>query len=88
MIEDPPEEAGAAQVKVIWWSPAVVRNPCGTPGVVAGVTADDADEKDPAPAELVALTRNVYAMPLVRPETRHDVDAVEQVSPPGLAVTV
>ncbi len=34
-----------------------------------GVTAAEADEFAPVPTELVAATRNVYAVPFVRPVT-------------------
>ena len=40
------------------------------------------------PLVLVATTVNVYWVPLVSPVTSHDVDAVVQVAPPGVAVTV
>jgi hypothetical protein len=59
----------------------------GAPGTVAGVTADETPELHPA--LLVALTVNVYAVPLVRPVTVQDVVlVVEQVSEPGDEVTV
>jgi len=55
--------------------------------VVRGVT--DADvAASLLPAALVATTEKVYPVPLTRPPTVHDVDAVVQVAPPGAAVTV
>jgi hypothetical protein len=47
--------------------PAVAVTPVGAPGVVLGVTEDDAVEDDEFPIELVATTVNVYAVPFVRP---------------------
>ena len=41
-----------------------------------------------SPLVLVAVTVNVYSVPLVSPVTSHDVDAVSQVWLPGVAVTV
>ena len=54
-----------------------------------GVTAADAAEAAEVPAEFVAVTVNVYAVPDVRPVTAHDVApaATAHVDPPGIAVT-
>ena len=54
-----------------------------------GVTAAEAAEAAEVPAEFVAVTVNVYAVPGVRPVTAHDVApaATAHVPPPGLAVT-
>ena len=49
----------------------------GAPGTVAGVTAVDALEKAEVPAELVAETLNVYAVPFVSPVTVALVVAIE-----------
>jgi hypothetical protein len=50
------------------------------------------DPEDPdgieVPAEVVAVTVNVYAVPLVRPVTTMGLDEPEAVNPPGLDVTV
>ena len=46
----------------------------GAPGVVTGITADDAVDVAPVPAALVALTRNVYAVPFVKPVTVADAE--------------
>jgi hypothetical protein len=40
------------------------------------------------PAELVAVTVKVYAVPFVSPVTVHEIEAVVQVKLPGLEVTV
>jgi hypothetical protein len=61
----------------------------GAPGVVAGVTALEEPEAADVPAAFVAVTVNVYEVPLVRPVTTILVaPAVVAVAPPGLAVTV
>jgi hypothetical protein len=52
------------------------------------VTADDGDEALELPRAFLATTRNVYAVLLLKDEMVHEVDEVEQVAPPGLAVTV
>jgi len=40
------------------------------------------------PTAFVATTVKVYAVPLLRPETTHDVFELVQVRPPGDDVTV
>jgi hypothetical protein len=62
--------------------------PVGAPGVVIGVTDADAVEAAEFPAALVAITVNVYAVPLVRPVTVQEVVALVQVNAPGDEVTV
>ena len=52
------------------------------------VTDPDAPEALPVPALLVAVTVNVYAVPLVRPVTTIGLDEPEAVNPPELEVTV
>ena len=69
MIADPPLLAGAVHVNETCVLPAVPATDVGAPGVVRGVTADDAVETVPVPAVFVALTRNVYAVPFVKPVT-------------------
>ena len=49
--------------------PAVAVTAVGAPGTVNGVTAALADDAREVPATLVAVTVNVYAVPLVRPVT-------------------
>jgi hypothetical protein len=53
-----------------------------------GVLELEADDAEPVPAELVARTVKVYAVPFVSPVTVHEVEAVVQVRLPGLEVTV
>lgn len=52
------------------------------------MTAVDTVDVGPVPAELVALTVNVYAVPLFRLVTTIGLDAPTAVAPPGLATTV
>jgi hypothetical protein len=60
----------------------------GAPGTVAGVTEFDAADAVLVPAEFVAVTVKVYAVPLLRPETVIGDAAPVPVSPPGEEVTV
>jgi hypothetical protein len=48
----------------------------------------DAAEGKPVPADVVAATVNVYAVPFVKPLTVHGEAAQDAVMPPGLLVTV
>jgi hypothetical protein len=59
----------------------------GTSGTPAGVTADDAIEGSERLMTLIAITVKVYAVPLVSPETTHDVVDVVQVSASGFEIT-
>ena len=47
--------------------PAVAVTPVGAPGADAGVTLFDGADGGPVPIALVAVTVNVYAVPLVSP---------------------
>jgi hypothetical protein len=53
-----------------------------------GVTLIDCADGAPVPAELVAVTVNVYAVPFVKPVTTQGELAQVPVAPPGLAVAV
>ena len=55
---------------------------------MAGVADAEAAEAAPVPAALVAVTVNVYAVPLVSPFTVQEVETVEQEKPPGDEVAV
>ena len=48
----------------------------------------DANEAAPGPMALVAITVNVYAVPIVNPETITGLVIPDPVKPPGLEVTV
>ncbi|CAB4324248.1 unannotated protein [freshwater metagenome] len=78
---------GAVHDTTVWVLPNAPETAVGAPGTVAGVTAEETAELQPA--LFVAFTVNVYAVPLVRPVTVHVVAVVvEQVSEPGEEVTV
>ena len=62
-----------------------------TPSVesLRGVTASDGEDASLVPALLVAVTVNVYAVPLVSPATMHVSEpAVAQVREPGEDITL
>jgi hypothetical protein len=86
---NPPSLAGGAQLTVAHALPGFAETAVGTPGTVRGVTAGLAADATEVPAALVAVTENVYAVPLVRPVTVAEVaPVVAAVRPPGEAVTV
>jgi hypothetical protein len=60
----------------------------GAPGTVAAVTLFDEADAAPTPALLVAVTVNVYAVPLVKPVTVMGLEEPVPVKPPGLEVTL
>jgi hypothetical protein len=66
---DPPLLEGATHETRAWVLPAVAVTAVGAPGTVNGVTAALADDAREVPATLVAVTVNVYAVPLTRPVT-------------------
>ena len=66
VIIEPPVDDGALQVTVACVLPAVAVTLIGAPGMVAGVTALEAEEAALLPLVLVAVTVNVYEVPLVR----------------------
>ena len=89
MIGEPPSLAGAVHDSAADAFPGTAVTPVGAPGTAAGVTAALGDEGGEVPAALVAVTVNVYAVPLTRPVTVAVVaPVVEAVRPPGAAVTV
>jgi hypothetical protein len=62
--------------------------PVGADGTVYGVAGADSAEDDEVPAEFVAETVKVYAVPFVRPVTEQESVAVVQVNEPGVEVTL
>ena len=60
----------------------------GAPGVVAGVTEFDAVDAVLVPTEFVAVTVNVYAVPLVNPVIVTGDDVLVAVNPPMFELTV
>ena len=79
-VAPPPESVAVAEPDM----------PGGVPDTVSrrGVTALDAADGAPVPAALVAVTVNVYVVPLVRPVKVTGEAPPVAVAPPGLAVTV
>ena len=71
----PPVELGAVQDTASEPFDGVTAMFVGALGVVAGVTDEDGAEDAPAPLAFVALTVNVYDVPLVSPVTVVDVAA-------------
>ena len=89
MIADPPASAGAAQLTVACPLPGVALTVVGAPGTGNGVTGSEAFDAGLVPTLLVAVTVNVYGVLLVSVGTMHVSEPlVEQVAPPGDAVTV
>lgn len=68
--------------------PAAPLTAVGAPGTARGVTAAEGTDAGPVPPALVAVTVNVYAVPLVKPDTVSGLDAPDAVKPPGLDVAV
>jgi hypothetical protein len=92
VIAVPPLLTGAVNATVAVVDPVAVAVPIvGAPGTVNVVTELLAAEAALLPAALVAYTVNVYAVPVVKPETvivpEPDCDTVP-VAPPGLATAV
>jgi hypothetical protein len=77
----PPFDTGAVHDTVACPAPAVAVTFVGAPGTAAGVTAFDCAEGALFPTPFVAVTVNVYAVPLVSPVTVVEVAG-------GLPVTV
>ena len=91
MIALPPSLAGAVNVMIASALPGVALTAVGAPGTVIGVTALDGDDAGPGPASLVAVTVNVYAVPLTRPLIVCGVPvvpALSSVPPAGIEATV
>ena len=59
MIAVPPVTVGAVQLSTTEVSSAVPDNAVGVPGVVTGVTAEEAEVAVPVPTAFTALTRKV-----------------------------
>jgi hypothetical protein len=86
----PPLLLGAVKATDALALPAVAVPIVGAPGTVLlarGVTLFDALEAEPVPTPFVAVTVNVYAVPLVRLQTVIGLDVPLAVCPPGLEVT-
>jgi hypothetical protein len=88
VIALPPFDAGAVNVTDACALPAVAVPIVGAPGTVAGVTLLEDADAGPVPTELVAVTVNVYAVPLVKPATVIGLTVPVWVFPPGEDVAV
>ena len=73
---------GAVQETTAWALPAVTVTLVGALGTVRGVMEADAEDAVEVPATFVAVTVNVYAVPLVNPVKVH-VSAFTFVQPAG-----
>jgi hypothetical protein len=66
----PPFDTGATHVSDTWRFPETATTLVGAEDVVTGVAATDDVADAPAPIAFVAVTRNRYGVPFVRPTTR------------------
>jgi hypothetical protein len=55
---------------------------------VAGVAVAKTVEESESPTEFVAITRKLYSVPFVRPNTVTGELELDPVAPPGEAITV
>jgi hypothetical protein len=88
----PPFETGASHEITAEPFPGTAETPVGEPGIVRGTTNDDAALLADWAPSTNATTRNVYTVPLVKPDTVHENGfrseaKVEHVAPFGDAVT-
>jgi hypothetical protein len=88
VIASPPSEAGGVHDTVAVALPLVASTLVGAPGTVAGVTEGEALEVAETPIPFVALTVNVYAVPLVSPVASVDVAEVVPAKATGLETIV
>lgn len=70
MAEPPLFSGGVNETTADAFAVVAVR-PVGGPGILAGITADEAAESVDVPEAFVAVVSNLYAVPLVRPEITH-----------------
>ena len=87
VITAPPLD-GAVHETVAEESPDLPTTPVGASGTVEGTIGDEPVEAEPVPDTFVAVTVNVYEVPLERPVTVQLVELVEHVNEPGVEVTV
>ena len=88
VIATPPLDAGGANATPAWVLPAATPTIVGAPGTVPGVTLFDGADASPVPTEFVAVTVNVYAVPLASPPTTMGEAPPLTLMPPGEDVTV
>lgn len=89
LIDAPPSASGAVHETIDRpFALEVAATPAGAPGTVLGTTDGDAPDATEVPATFVAVTANVYAMPLVSPVmTQVVAPEVVHVFEPGAEVT-
>ena len=87
-MADPPLLTGGVNVTVACPFPLVAVPMVGASGTVAGVTALLVPEEILVPYAFVAVTVNVYVVPLVSPVMVMGDAPPVAVMPPGLEVTV
>jgi hypothetical protein len=93
VIGEPPSDVGAVMVSVTSATPGprIAVTDTGASGTVAGVTGLDAADGKLVPAEFVAVTVKVYAVPFASPVMtwlRDVLPALPSTPPAGLDVTV
>ena len=88
VIGEPPLDAGAFQVMLACPFPAVATIPVGELGMVTGVMEFDDPDAGLVPTLSVAVTLNVYSVPLVRPVSTMDDCVVVAVMLPGDEMTL
>ena len=94
-VNDPPPSwafVNAVHVNVTVVFPGIAANAPTAYAAVAGVSEPDADDAGPVPAELIAATVTVYAVPLTRPvivhgDTVHDDDVTVVPDDTGVPTT-
>ena len=67
-MAEPPLSSGAVNETTADAFAVVAVRFVGGPGILAGITADDAAESVDVPDAFVAVVSNLYAVPFVRPE--------------------
>ena len=83
MIAEPPVYNGGVHDKDTWVLPRVPITLVGGSGTVAGVIANEGNEGNEFPILFVAITVNVYAVPIVNPVIKPVVEEVVSVIPSG-----
>jgi hypothetical protein len=83
-----PFDAGAVNATPACVLPAAATAIGGASGTPAGVTVFEGADAGPVPCAFVAVTVNVYAVPLARPPSVMGEAAPVALTPPGEDVTV
>ena len=88
VIAAPPLLAGGVKETRALPFPSVAETFDGESGTVAGVAETVTVDDSESPTPLVAMTRNLYVTPFVRPRTVTGEEELFPVKPPGSAITV